>query len=196
MQADKLKGHLDLLLMEIVGARPAHGYAIIEALRDRSGGVFDLPEGTVYPALHRLEAAGVLQSEWSVVGGRRRRLYSLTAAGRAANANRAPPMADVHDRGWVGAGRRRDPYGGNLMTSPEWIGEDSPVEVYLDELLLVLPGTPRQIRHQLAETEAHLRDATAEGVARGLTEIQAEADAVARFGPCQLIAGAEAGAQR
>lgn len=84
MKLDKLKGHLDLLLLEVLLAGPAHGYALITTLRDRSDGVFDLPEGTVYPALHRLEDAGLLKSEWTMVEGRRRRLYRLTPAGRVA----------------------------------------------------------------------------------------------------------------
>lgn len=84
MAGETLKGHLDLLLLAIVGERPAHGYAIIEALRDRSDGAFDLPEGTVYPALHRLEVAGSIQSHWAAAAGRKRRIYELTAAGREA----------------------------------------------------------------------------------------------------------------
>ena len=63
---------------------PAHGYAVIAALRDRSGQEFTLPEGTVYPALHRLEEAGLLRSSWDEQAGRRRRLYELTAAGATA----------------------------------------------------------------------------------------------------------------
>jgi PadR family transcriptional regulator PadR len=84
MKPDKLKGHLDLLLMEILVGGPAHGYAVITALRDRSEGVFDLPEGTVYPALHRLEDAGLLTSDWIEVSGRRRRMYRLTERGQVA----------------------------------------------------------------------------------------------------------------
>jgi DNA-binding PadR family transcriptional regulator len=57
---------------------------IIEELRRRSGGTFDLPEGTVYPALHRLERDGLLTSWWSDETGRRRRVYALTEEGRAA----------------------------------------------------------------------------------------------------------------
>ena len=57
---------------------------MIAALRDRSDGTFDLPEGTVYPALHRLERAGLLRSEWADVAGRRRRVYRITSAGSAA----------------------------------------------------------------------------------------------------------------
>ena len=63
MDRERLKGNLDLLL-SVLSSGPAHGYAIISALRDRSGGTFDLPEGTIYPALHRLEDAGLLASTW------------------------------------------------------------------------------------------------------------------------------------
>jgi PadR family transcriptional regulator, regulatory protein PadR len=83
MNGEWLKGHLDLLLLAALQARPAHGYAIIEAMRQRSGGTFDLPEGTVYPALHRLERAGLLASRWSSETGRRRRVYELTGQGRS-----------------------------------------------------------------------------------------------------------------
>ncbi len=84
MRHEALKGHLDTLLLAIVAAAPAHGYAIIGALRDQSGGTFDLPEGTVYPALHRLERAGLLTSRWAEAAGRQRRVYELSAAGREA----------------------------------------------------------------------------------------------------------------
>ena len=84
MDGEWLKGHLETLLLGILEGRPLHGYAVIAALEDRSGGTFDLPEGTVYPALHRLQRAGLLSSEWTVAEGRRRRVYALTAAGREA----------------------------------------------------------------------------------------------------------------
>jgi DNA-binding PadR family transcriptional regulator len=84
MKADVLKGHLDLLLLSIVEDGPQHGYSVIEELRRRTDGAIDLPEGTVYPALHRLERAGLLQSEWSQVSGRRRRTYSITTGGAEA----------------------------------------------------------------------------------------------------------------
>jgi PadR family transcriptional regulator len=86
---ESIKGHLDVLLLAVVADGPVHGYAIVEALRERSGGHFALPEGTVYPALHRLEGDGLLQSEWAVVGGRRRRQYALTKQGRAALGERS-----------------------------------------------------------------------------------------------------------
>jgi PadR family transcriptional regulator PadR len=77
-----LKGHLDGMLLAALTSGPAHGYAIIESLRAASGGAFDLPEGTVYPALHRMEQAGLVSSRWSRDTGRRRRVYTLTAKGQ------------------------------------------------------------------------------------------------------------------
>jgi transcriptional regulator len=82
MQAEALKGHLDTLILAVVDSQPLHGYAIIERLKERSAGALTLPEGTVYPALHRLEEAGYLSSSWSSETGRRRRVYSLTRRGR------------------------------------------------------------------------------------------------------------------
>ena len=84
-----LKGHLDAIVLAALEAGPAHGYAIIETIKSRSAGTFDLPEGTVYPALHRLEESGLLSSAWTTPpAGRRRRMYSLTKAGTAALADR------------------------------------------------------------------------------------------------------------
>ena len=81
-----LKGHLDMI---VLADRPAHGYEIIDTLRRRSGGTFDLPEGTVYPALHRLEQQGFLASRWTTGDtGRERRIYALTRSGRRALADR------------------------------------------------------------------------------------------------------------
>jgi PadR family transcriptional regulator PadR len=82
MLGEALKGHLDLLLLSVLSNGPAHGYAIIESLRARSEDVFDLPEGTVYPALHRLEDQGLLKSTWSEDTGRRKRIYQLTPKGQ------------------------------------------------------------------------------------------------------------------
>jgi transcriptional regulator len=79
----KAKGHLDLLLLSVLEEGPAHGYAIIERLRARSYEVFDLPEGSVYPALHRLERDGLVKSTWATAAGRRRRMYKLTRNGRS-----------------------------------------------------------------------------------------------------------------
>jgi PadR family transcriptional regulator len=84
MRAESLKGHLDAMLLAALEHGPGHGYAVMETLRRESGGQFHLPTGTIYPALHRLERAGLVRSRWSVANGRRRRTYELTAAGRRA----------------------------------------------------------------------------------------------------------------
>jgi len=81
MSAEALKGHLDGLILATLAGGPAHGYAIAQELRARSGGTFDLPEGTLYPALHRLERGGLIDSEWGTASGRRRRTYRLTRSG-------------------------------------------------------------------------------------------------------------------
>src|SRR5690242_989794 len=84
-----LKGHLDMIVLAALAAGPAHGYAVIEEIKRRSGQAFDLPEGTVYPALHRLEEAGLLASRWvTAESGRRRRIYALTRGGQRALAER------------------------------------------------------------------------------------------------------------
>ena len=88
MRGQELKGHLDLLLLAVLADGAKHGYAVIDELRRRSGDTFDLPEGTVYPALHRLELSGCLASDWTVVEGRRRRTYHLTRNGRRELARR------------------------------------------------------------------------------------------------------------
>ncbi len=83
MPADQIRGHLDLLLLSVLKRGPAHGYLLIRSLATSSKGAFDVPEGTVYPALHQLEANGLIESVWDKSDGRRRRLYSLTPEGRA-----------------------------------------------------------------------------------------------------------------
>lgn len=82
MRAEVLKGHLDGLMLAALEDGPLHGYAVMEALRTNSNGTFNLPTGTIYPALHRLERRGLVAASWSSNEGRRRRTYSLTSAGR------------------------------------------------------------------------------------------------------------------
>ena len=82
MRPEVLKGHVDLLLLAALRHEPLHGYAIVEHVRGTSEGALGLAEGTVYPALHRLERAGLLASSWTTANGRRRRVYELTARGR------------------------------------------------------------------------------------------------------------------
>jgi PadR family transcriptional regulator PadR len=84
MRPELLKGHLDALLLAVLEVGPLQGYAVIESLRTGSDGTLDLPTGTVYPALHRLERDGLVASDWQTVGGRRRRAHHLTRAGRTA----------------------------------------------------------------------------------------------------------------
>jgi PadR family transcriptional regulator, regulatory protein PadR len=84
MRPAAVHGHLDGLILAVLEDGPLHGYAIIEALQSRSGGALDLPTGTVYPALRRLERSTLLSGSWSTVGGRERRTYTLTRAGRHA----------------------------------------------------------------------------------------------------------------
>ena len=81
MEGDALRGHLELLLLAALARGEQHGYALIEWLRTRSDGALDLGEGSVYPALRRLEAAGWATSSWRADGGRRKRVYRLTKRG-------------------------------------------------------------------------------------------------------------------
>ena len=94
MRAEELKGHLDAMLLAALEGGPQHGYAVIEALRQSTGGRLDLPTGTIYPALRRLEQAGLIAGTWSVVGGRRRREYQLTPAGVRALSGRREAWRD------------------------------------------------------------------------------------------------------
>jgi PadR family transcriptional regulator len=84
MRADLLRGHLDGLLLAVLAEAPGHGYELSQRLTRRSGGELAVHEGSLYPALHRLEGGGLVESSWSVGEGRRRRIYRLTSAGRRA----------------------------------------------------------------------------------------------------------------
>jgi PadR family transcriptional regulator PadR len=81
---DSLQGSLDLLVLKILSRRPRlHGYAIMSAIEDMSGDVLRAEEGSLYPALHRMEEAGWVRAQWITKDtGRRARLYELTAAGK------------------------------------------------------------------------------------------------------------------
>jgi len=85
MEGEILKGHLDMIILAALAGGPSHGYGVIQEIRRRSRGAFDLPEGTIYPALHRLEKGGLLSSRWvDGPSGRRRRVYALTRRGNSA----------------------------------------------------------------------------------------------------------------
>jgi PadR family transcriptional regulator PadR len=81
---DSLQGSLDLLVLKILSRRPRlHGYAIMSAIEDMSGDVLRAEEGSLYPALHRMEEDGWIRAEWIAKdAGRRARVYELTAAGK------------------------------------------------------------------------------------------------------------------
>ena len=83
-KTDSLQGSLDLLVLKILSRRPRlHGYAIMSAIKDWSGDVLRAEEGSLYPALHRMEEAGWISAEWVVKeNGKRARIYRLTAAGK------------------------------------------------------------------------------------------------------------------
>ncbi len=82
MKPEDVRGQLDGMLLAALESGPLHGYAVIEALVRGSGGHLELSTGTVYPALRRLERVGLADGQWETVGGRRRRTYTITRAGR------------------------------------------------------------------------------------------------------------------
>lgn len=131
MRTDRVKGHLDLVLLGVLAAAPGHGYALINALNQRTEGVLDLPEGSVYPALHRLEDLGLIRSEWKPVGGRRRREYRLTPDGRKALVSERKDwrrLAGAIEAVLASpAARTEGRMAGDGMT-------DSPIERYLDDV--------------------------------------------------------------
>ena len=83
-KTDSLQGSLDLLVLKILSRRPKlHGYAIMSAIQNMSREVLRVEEGSLYPALHRMEEAGWIRAEWITKNpGRRARMYELTAAGK------------------------------------------------------------------------------------------------------------------
>lgn len=84
MDSRLLWGVVEMLLLEVISHGPTYGYEIAQAAMSESNGYFDLKEGSLYPALHRLEQQKYLASFWREVDGRRRKYYQLSAAGRKA----------------------------------------------------------------------------------------------------------------
>jgi len=76
------KGTLPTLILEALLHEPSHGYRIAQSIKERSHGVLDFKEGTLYPALHKLENEGMVESYESVENGRSRRHYRITRSGR------------------------------------------------------------------------------------------------------------------
>jgi transcriptional regulator len=84
MDTRLLNGTVEMLILEVVSQGPSYGYEITQTVLGRSSGHFELKEGSLYPALHRLERQKLLDSYWTEHDGRRRKYYKLTAAGRKA----------------------------------------------------------------------------------------------------------------
>ncbi len=82
MGSNLIRGHLEGLLLAVLAGSPGHGYALSQRLEQRSGGELAVPEGSLYPALQRLERLGLATSSWASADGRRRRVYSLSEAGQ------------------------------------------------------------------------------------------------------------------
>jgi transcriptional regulator len=81
-KSDLLQGTLDMLVLKIVALGPIHGYAIAQRINQISREVLKVQQGSLYPALHRLEKRGLLAADWREIGGREAKFYSLTRAGR------------------------------------------------------------------------------------------------------------------
>jgi PadR family transcriptional regulator PadR len=81
--ADLLPGTLDMLILKAVSLRPLHGYGVLQRIRQISGDALEIPQGSLYPAVYRLEHQGLIDAEWGVSDNNRRaKYYTLTAAGR------------------------------------------------------------------------------------------------------------------
>lgn len=79
-----LKGSTEILLLKLLNDEPMYGYQLVQELRGRSGGYFEMKEGLLYPTLHRMQKQGLITSEWRLAGEKRRRkYYNITAEGRA-----------------------------------------------------------------------------------------------------------------
>jgi transcriptional regulator len=91
-KTDALQGSLDLLVLKVLSRRPnLHGYAIMSAVQEISGDVLRVEEGSLYPALHRMEESGWIRAEWiTKESGRRARIYELTAKGKKQLATQEP----------------------------------------------------------------------------------------------------------
>jgi PadR family transcriptional regulator PadR len=97
-KAEFLKGTLDMLILKVVALGPSHGYAISQRIQQISKDFFQVPQGSLYPALHRLEDRGWLKAEWKASGtGRDAKFYSLTKKGRKQLENEVASWGQVSD---------------------------------------------------------------------------------------------------
>ena len=94
-ERELLKGSTDSLLLSLINYQPMYGYQLIKDLQKRSKGYFQFKEGTLYPALHRLEKAGLVQGRWQrLPSGQERRYYHITQKGRETLAERLAVWQD------------------------------------------------------------------------------------------------------
>lgn len=90
-----LRGTLPTLILEALEHEPRHGYRIAQRIKERSQGILDFKEGTLYPALHKLESEGLVESYEEIEKGRQRRYYRISEAGRAVLAKDRAEWRDV-----------------------------------------------------------------------------------------------------
>jgi PadR family transcriptional regulator, regulatory protein PadR len=88
------KGSTEILVLSLLQERPMYGYEISQLLEQRSGGYFEMKEGLLYPALHRMQQKGWLSSDWQTVDGRPRKYYALTSLGQKVFGEQAAEWKD------------------------------------------------------------------------------------------------------
>src|SRR5215469_13566408 len=88
MDSQFIKSAVEMLILEVTSEGSTYGYALAQTVAERSNGYFELKEGSLYPALHRMERQKLLRASWREADGRRRKYYELTDAGRAELASR------------------------------------------------------------------------------------------------------------
>src|SRR5262249_51675621 len=168
MRAEELKGHLDALLLAALEGGPRHGYAVIEALRRSTGGRLDLPTGTIYPALRRLEAAGRV----TVGGG-----WALPAGVHADRGRPAHIVGQADGLAGLRCHGQRRP-GGQAMAEPSLTGD------YLAELSACLPASiVAELADGLEQTHRHY-------LSQGLGVDAAAKATLAEFGEPEVIVAA------
>lgn len=79
---DLLQGTLDMLILRVLAETPLHGYAVGKRLREVSAGRLEIPQGSLYPALHRIEQRGLVEADWTTIRGREAKVYAITTKGR------------------------------------------------------------------------------------------------------------------
>lgn len=85
IDGDALRGHVETLVLSVLEKGPGHGYELSQRIEQRAAGALELREGSLYPALYRMEESGLISGEWEAANGRRgprRRIYRLTRAGK------------------------------------------------------------------------------------------------------------------